>query len=405
MRVEAVRRLHRGVGLVVDRRLQPLEALEEDVALVKPQRDLGRRLVRPHLDGRARRLRGGVEPAAVVDLVGDELRERTEEQRRAAIHHALVDELQAPREDFHAGSLVDAAALRADDAVLKRVLHAHAVAAADLVEEDHHVVRREFLAVDGDTPPLRERERHLLDLVGRVLRPHAHGGLDDAHRRLHRLQVLRLVREAREVRVGRILLLRADERGDAALGEERDHLGAAGELLEEIRVAPRRVDAEGRIHHVDVALEAHLVVAAPRRAVDEHRAAGLLHRGQEVLDGDGAGDARRVPVAAVIHRLALDRLEADVGHVLRDIDDLRDDARGRHLLLDVVDVLLVRLADVRRERLDLDARVLENAANRLRVEPARHAHANRLSLEIFEFHVFLLEPFLEIIPLPPDGGN
>ena len=173
------------------------------------------------------------------------------------------------------------------------------------------------------------------------------------------------MRESGKVGVGGIFLLGADKGDDAALGEEVDHLRAARELLEKIRVAPRGIHAKVRIDDVRVALEAHLVVAAARRTMDESDATSLLHRGEEFLDRDRTGDAGGVPVSAVVHGLALHRLKTDVGHLGGDIDDLRLDAGRRHALLDVVDVLLVRLPDVRRERLHLYACVQENAADGL----------------------------------------
>ena len=193
--------------------------------------------------------------------------------------------------------------------------------------------------------------------------------------------------ETGEVSVGRILFLSSDKRFDAALFEERDHLGTAGKLLEKIAVAPGGVDAEVRIENIRITLEAHLVVAATRSAVDENLTTGLLHRGKKLLDGNRAGDTRGVPVAAVVHSLALDRLKADIGHFLRNVDNRRIDARGSHTLGDVVDILLVSLADVGGERLNLHARVEKNAANRLGVETARNAYANGLTFEIFKFHI------------------
>ena len=258
-----------------------------------------------------------------------------------------------------------------------------------MVGLEHHLVGRHLLAVDGDAAALHEGERDLLDLVGRLLGPHAHSGLDDAHGGLHRLEVLRLVREAGEVRIGRILLLRAHEGNDAALGEEVNHLRAAGELLEEVGVAPGGVNAELRVEDVGVALEAHLVVAAASRTMNERDASRLLHDRQKSLHRHRARDAGGVPVAAIVHGLALDRLEADLGHFLGDVDDRRVNAGGGHLLLDVVDVLFVRLADIGRERLHLHAGVLQHAAYRLRVEAARHADAHGFAFEISKFHFVL----------------
>ena len=387
MGVKTVGSLHGAVGLVVDCSLKTIQRLEENIALIKSERDFGRSLIGPDLNRVARGARRGVEPAAVVNLIGDELRKLHEEQIAAAIHDTLIDVLKTPGENLHAGSLVNAAALSSDNAVLESVLHTDTVAAADLVDLEHNLVRSHLLAVNGDAAALLELKNDLLDLVGSLLGPHAHRRLNNAHRSLHRLEILSLVGETGEVGVGRILLLRSDERFDTALFKERDHLGTAGELLEKIVVAPRGVDAEIRIENIRITLKAHLVVAATRSAVDENLATGLLHRGEKLLDGDGAGDTRGVPVAAVVHGLALDRLKANIGHFLRNVDDRRIDASGSHTLGDVVDILLIGLADVGGERLNLHARVEKNAANRLRIETARNAYANGLTFEIFKFHI------------------
>ena len=98
-------------------------------------------------------------------------------------------------------------ALRPDDAVLQGVRNAEAVAATDGVGLRDHLERRHALAVHSDATAGLELKLDLLDRVRRLGRPLAHLGLDDEHRGLDALQVLRLVREPRQVGVGRVLLL------------------------------------------------------------------------------------------------------------------------------------------------------------------------------------------------------
>ena len=188
--------------------------------------------------------------------------------------------------------------------------------------------------------------------------------------------------EAGDVAVGGVALLAAGEGDDAVLGQVLAHLRAAGELLEEQRVAPGGVDRHLGGELVRVALEAHLVVAAAGGAVDERVDAAPLHRLDDLARRDRAADAGGVPVAAVVHRLALDRLEADVGHGLADVDDRRLHAAGLHLLLDVVDVLLVGLAEVRGEAEHVGAGLAQAHGDGFRVESAGDADADLPALHV-----------------------
>ena len=58
-----------------------------------------------------------------------------------AVERHLLDEPVGLVEERHAGRLVDAAALHADEPVLHDVGPPDAVAAADLVEREHDLVR------------------------------------------------------------------------------------------------------------------------------------------------------------------------------------------------------------------------------------------------------------------------
>ena len=218
-RVEAVGRLHRGVLLVVDGLVGAGEREEEDVALVGANLDGAVCASGELLDGEDGGARRRVEVAAVVDLVGDEFGHLPEERRGAAVEHSLVHKLEGLSEELHAGRLVDTARLGADDPVLKRVREPETIAAADRVGLLDGLEWRHGLAVHRHAAASLEGELNLLDLVGGALRPGGHLRLDDEHRGLHRLQVLSLVRETREVGVGRVLLLGADEGFDAKVLE------------------------------------------------------------------------------------------------------------------------------------------------------------------------------------------
>ena len=91
--------------------------------------------------------------------------------------------------------------------------------------------------------------------------------------------------------------------------------------------------------------------------------------------------------------LTLHSLETDVGHFGGDVHDLGLNAGGSHTLFDVVDVLFVRLTDVRGERLHLHACVEKHAADCLGIKTARHANAYGLALQVFQLHLFFLVYF------------
>mmetsp|Transcript_86959 Transcript_86959/g.251171 ORF Transcript_86959/g.251171 Transcript_86959/m.251171 type:complete len:244 (+) Transcript_86959:79-810(+) len=184
-RIQARRRLHGGILLEVDAVGAFGQRQEVCVALVQAElhgtMSRGGKLP-DGIDGGARR---GVEVAAVVDLVGDVPRKAVEQRCAAPVKHRLVDAGEAAAEQLHARSLVDAAGLRAENAVLQRLGDAEAVAAGDRVRGLQDVDGLHLLAVDGHATAALEPERDRLLLVRRVLRPDAHDGVHDGHRRLH----------------------------------------------------------------------------------------------------------------------------------------------------------------------------------------------------------------------------
>eukprot|EP00754_Rhynchopus_humris_P027046 Rhum_TRINITY_DN15060_c0_g1::Rhum_TRINITY_DN15060_c0_g1_i1::g.135701::m.135701 len=381
-RVETLRGLHGGVLLAVQRVRHVRQRQEVDVALVQLELHRARGHVRQLLDRRERRLARGVEVASVVHLVADVRGQLLEQRRAAPVKRALVDDLAGRAHQRHARRLVHAPRLRAEQPVLERVREADSVASGDLVRLEHALQRRDVLAVELRAATLHEPQGDLLHLVRGVLRPHAHQRLDDGHRRLKILQVLRLVRETGEVRVRRVALHRLLQRvRDAVLRKVLDHLHTAREVDQQVGVPPRGVHLHLGGHHVRVPLEPHLVVAPARGAVREHGHAPLLHLPHEAEHGDVAADAGALPVAAVVDGLGHDALEAGFGHLVLEVDDDRLlDAGRRHLRDDVVDVLLVRLSQVRREADHVHAGVDELVADRLRVETAGDAAADDVIL-------------------------
>ena len=110
------------------------------------------------------------------------------------------------------------------------------------------------------------------------------------------LEVLGLVGRAEHVGVGGVGLLGRHLVGEAGLGHERRHLGAAAELVDEGLVEPGLVDAQGRVGEQAVAVEALDVVALEGAAVAPDVDAVLLHRRDQHRAGDGAAERRGVEV-------------------------------------------------------------------------------------------------------------
>ena len=179
----------------------------------------------------------------------------------------------------------------------------------------------------------------------------AHDRLDDRHRPVELLQLLRLVRRAPDVRVGRVRLLGRGAVGQAALEQPLAHLLAAAELGHELRVEPGLVDAERGVREQAVAEEALDVVALVRRAVAPDVDAVLAHGVHEHRPGHGAAERRRVEVrlarARDVEGAALERDEPLVHELGAAVDELRRlGAVLERARRDVGDVVLVGLAEI-----------------------------------------------------------
>mmetsp|Transcript_5963 Transcript_5963/g.11158 ORF Transcript_5963/g.11158 Transcript_5963/m.11158 type:complete len:277 (-) Transcript_5963:279-1109(-) len=200
--VESVGGLHAAVRLVVQALLHARQRVEEHVALVAPHAHRARRGLGELRNGQHGRARGGVEPAAVVDLVRHCRAAGLKQRGGAAVEHGMVQVPQSATQQLHAGGLVHATGLGADDAVLERVRQPEPVPPPNGVGLPDHLLRGQArFAVHPHAPPLLEHQHHVFNGVGGGLRPHAHLGFDDEHARLEGLQVLGFVAQAREVRV------------------------------------------------------------------------------------------------------------------------------------------------------------------------------------------------------------
>ena len=123
------------------------------------------------------------------------------------------------KQQRHAGRLVDAAALRLDDAVLDLVGHAEPVAPADRVRLHHEVdTVGELAAVERDRPALVEARRVTVSgsiaTAGSQWRTPMIGSTMSIDR-VEVLELLRLVGRAPDVGVGRVRLLGARAVGQA----------------------------------------------------------------------------------------------------------------------------------------------------------------------------------------------
>ena len=211
----------------------------------------------------------------------------------------------------------------------------------------------ELDAVDRDGPALAEsdRDRLRLDRDARVPVGDAHDRLDDRHRPVELLQLLRLVRRPPDVRVGRVRLLGRGAVRQAALEQPFAHLLASAELGHELLVEPGLVDAEGWVREQAVAEEALDVVALVGGAVPPDVDAVLAHGVHEHRPGDGTPERGRVEVglarARDVKGAALERDEALVHELGAAVDELRRlGAVLERARRDVGDVLLVGLAEI-----------------------------------------------------------
>ena len=213
--------------------------------------------------------------------------------------HRVEQPLVGDPQQRHAGRLVDAARLGLDDAVLDLVRHAQAVPAADRVGLVTSAPGRRT-SCRRSPPGGPASKRTVTSSVAisdrRVPELHAHDRLDGLQRDVEVLQGLGLVGGAPDVGVGRVRLLLAVPVRQVALGEPRAHLVTAAQLVHEVGVEPRLVDAQLGVREQAVAVEPLDVVALERRPVTPDVDAVLVHRPHQHRAGDRAAQRRGVEV-------------------------------------------------------------------------------------------------------------
>ena len=253
--------------------------------------------------------------------------------------------------------LVHAAGFHADEPILHHVHPADAVFAAEPVEGLHHLERRHRPTVDGDAVALLKIHRDVLRLVRRVLGRHAQlvhalvlrrGGVEPRV-----LEHAGLERDVQQVAIHRVRLFHAGLDRDFFGHAVVDHLLAAGELVAEILVPPRRNHLEVGRERGGGQLEPHLVVALAGGAVGDGLCpvlAGDLHH---ALGDQRPRNAGAEEILSLVNRAGLHHRENEIGgELLPEVVDVNSRRAGlARLRAQALDFLL--LPDVGAERDDL----------------------------------------------------
>ena len=290
-------------------------------------------------------------------------------------------------EQRHTGGFVDAAGLRFDDAVLDLIGHAETVAAADAVRFVHQLHEiRELNAIQGNRAAFFKAHRHRfrLDLNRLIPEGDAHDRVDNLHGGVEVLEVLRFVRRAEHVGVGRIGLLSGHAVAEAFGLQERAHFSAAAEFRDERRVKPGLVDLQIRVREETVAVEALDIVALIGRTVAPDVHAILTHRVHEHRARHSAAERGRVVVGLTcggdVEGVCLDRRNA-FGNKLRTAVDqagLLGTILHRALRNGLV-VVFVRLAKIGRVGVGKSSLLLHPVQGAAGVETAGERNADLLA--------------------------
>ena len=240
-----------------------------------------------------------------------------------AVERHLLHEPMGLVEERHARGLVDAPALHADEPVLDDVGAADAVAAADVVEHEHHLVRRQGLAVDPHRHAVLEVNRHGFRLVGRHLRRHGHAEVDEIEAvGAEVFEIPRLVTGVQAVLVGAVgLALRGLDR-DVFLLAELDQFLAAGKPRAEFRDPPGGEHGDRGVERLGGELEAALVVALAGGPMGVDRGPFTMGDLHADLADQRPGDRRAEQIRALITGLPLHRRKREVAaELLADVHD------------------------------------------------------------------------------------
>mmetsp|Transcript_80617 Transcript_80617/g.210305 ORF Transcript_80617/g.210305 Transcript_80617/m.210305 type:complete len:210 (-) Transcript_80617:5-634(-) len=167
---------------------------------------------------------------------------------------------------------------------------------------------------------------------------------------------------------------------DIVLLQVLQHLRPAWEFFQQGGVSPRGVHLEVRVDHIRVPLKAHLVVAAACSAMGENGTALLLHGQQQATGGHNPPNTSGLPVASIVHRHASYAFESALRDVVLEVDHCRLHSARRHLLDHVTDVILIRLANVSGEALDLYPGQPQTQRHRLGVQAAADTDAHHVAV-------------------------
>ena len=227
--------------------------------------------------------------------------------------------------------LVTAARLDADEAVLDQVDAADGIARADFVQHFDQRDRIEFDAIHRDRQSVAKFDRHLLDLIGRILRRLGPRPGRRQRRVVGIFQLAALVRDVQQVAIAAVDLLAALRHGNSV------RLGVVEAILARLQrpLAPRHDDLQLRRQRLVGVLEAHLVVALAGAAMSHRRCALAQRHFHLVLRDDRTRQRRAEQILVLVHRARLDRREDVVGQEL--LPQVFDDDFARAGLVGLLD--------------------------------------------------------------------
>ena len=334
----------------------------------------------------------GVVPAALVEEAAEAAAERRVLIERVLVVDRAEQALVRDVEERHAWRLVDAAALRLDDAVLDLVAHAEAVAAADRVRLEHAADRRgepkRLPPIATGTPRSKTTfTRSALDLHVALPRGDAHDRLDDRDAAIEALEVLRLVRRAEHVAVGAVgLLAPSSSRGGRPSRGTRDISVRPPSSPTNCGVEPGLVDAHlglRRAGRSDRSAGCRCPCACCRRRRCRRRPRVIARAMAVPVTARPSGVVLKYLRAGrrEVERAALEGDDALARDGLAAVEQPRaDGAVPERLLRDVVDVLLVGLREVGRVRVDDEALARQPGDGAARVEATGKRDGDGLTL-------------------------
>ena len=143
---------------------------------------------------------------------------------------------------------------------------------------------------------------------------------------------------------------------------------------------------DGRLQCVGRELHAHLIIATPCRAVEQHANVLCLHLRQDRSHRYRASYSGCIPVSALIPCLRLDNLQPGFRKRLLPWDDMRAlRTTPKHSVLYGVQILLVRLSQVHREAMNRETFALQPVRNRTGVQATGDRSSYLSNVVVFKF--------------------